>query len=243
MSSRSNRALQLTAVLAVGILIGVSLWAVPSLFPPPKSLDQQYQDAIDEATLGEWRSSFSGLIPIQANNSYLHWQDGKVLVLTFTRYPGSYPVNGTVTTYWGETWVTAVPQLKDVWANLTKPENDTIRVAQLLGMDWNTKNSYMAEFWVDPDDLFRPAADNEINDTSAYLNSTITDPVYKAWFQNEISSAYFQYPKANGFPWTRLGFTFDWGSSSHIGLSEFIVKRNSTILVNSVQTLEQYLAS
>ncbi|MEI6796490.1 MAG: hypothetical protein WCK39_06470 [Methanomassiliicoccales archaeon] len=244
--SQRKHALQMTAVLVVGILIGVAVWAVvPGLFPPAdnRSPDQKYLDAIDEVMVGEKRTYYDHLIPIVENNTYLHWNDGKVLVLAFTRFPGSYPVNQTVNTTWGTTWVTVVPELKDFFGNLSSVSNHTLRVEQLLGLSSHSQNTYLVEFWADPDDLYRPAADNEINDTVAYLNSTITDPTYLTWFNGNIISSYYQQPRINGAPWTRLGYTYDWGSSSSIGLSEFVLNRNATIFVSSVQTVDQYLAS
>jgi hypothetical protein len=246
MHPKGSSALRYFAVLVAGMIIGASLWAaLPALFPAKdqRTLDQRYLDAIDDATLGESRTFYDGLIPVVQGNAYLRWREGMVLALTFTHYPDSYQVNRTGENYWGDLWLTMVPELKDVFANLTGFDNKTIRVAQLLGLDWNTKDSYMVELWVHPADLFRPAADNEIDDSVAYLNSTITDPAYKAWFEGETANAYFQFPKSDGYPWTRLGMTYDWGSSSHIGLSEFVLKRNSTFLTKSVQTLDQYLVS
>jgi len=108
-----------------------------------------------------------------------------------------------------------------------------------LGLPPNASNSVFVEFWVNPDDLFRPAADCEIGDTSAQLsfpdNATAE---YKAWFDSNIIYSY--YPMQ--YPWTRLGYTYDWGSSeSHVGLSEFVLAQNSTVTVKSVTPTGEYL--
>jgi hypothetical protein len=43
------------------------------------------------------------------------------------------------------------------------------------------------------------------------------------------------------YPWTRLGYTYDWGSSiTEIGLSEFVIKKNSQIIVHEVYDNESY---
>jgi hypothetical protein len=43
-------------------------------------------------------------------------------------------------------------------------------------------------------------------------------------------------------PWTRLGYTYDWGDSkTHIGLSEFVIEQNATVTVKSVTPTVQYL--
>ena len=92
-----------------------------------------------------------------------------------------------------------------------------------------------------PQSLFRPTPDNEINDTSAQLAfpaSATAD--YKTWFNSNIIYSY--YPMK--YPWTRLGYTYDWGNTqSHIGLSEFVIKQNSTVTVKSVTPTTEYLYS
>ena len=43
------------------------------------------------------------------------------------------------------------------------------------------------------------------------------------------------------FPWTRLGYTYDWGESeNHIGLSEFVVRKGADIEIDSVSTVNDY---
>ncbi|MGZ7096503.1 MAG: hypothetical protein ACXVHU_08550, partial [Methanobacterium sp.] len=133
------------------------------------------------------------------------------------------------------------PQLKDYFKLHPVPDQyQRLRVAQLLGLPPDSKNTYFAEIWVNPQDLFRPSADNEINDTNAQLDfPNSTDPDYKIWFDDNIIYSY--YPKK--LPWTRLGYTYDWGNPfSHIGLSEFVLKNNSQIGVKSVQMTNDYLA-
>ncbi len=45
----------------------------------------------------------------------------------------------------------------------------------------------------------------------------------------------------NGYPWTRLGYTYDWGNPiSEVGLSEFIIDEGATIEIKGVTTNEDY---
>lgn len=52
---------------------------------------------------------------------------------------------------------------------------------------------------------------------------------YKGWFENRTQFIYsYPYPAVNAgasmpYPWTRLGYTYDWGNPNHIGLSEFVL--------------------
>ena len=49
---------------------------------------------------------------------------------------------------------------------------------------------------------------------------------YTGWFNNRKNYIYSNarsYPASSPYPWTRLGYTYDWGSRNHVGLSEFVV--------------------
>ena len=234
----------LIAVTAtLGLIQLYTLVIAPALAPPP-TLDQLYVNAIEDAMIAKPSEISNNLTPITENNSNLIWQgegeNATVLMVTWTKYASSYPVGENVTTTWGDTWVTAVPEIQVFFKeNAFSETNYTLRAAQLLGLPANTSNTYFVELWVKPQSLFRPTPDNEISDTTASLtfpdNATSS---YKTWFNNNIISSY--YPMK--YPWTRLGYTYDWGNSgSHVGLSEFVLKQNATVTVKSVTPTVDYL--
>ncbi len=115
-----------------------------------------------------------------------------------------------------------------------------LRVEQLLGLPANTKNTHIVEFWVNPNDLFRPAPDREISDKTAQIVFTnFSDSLYQKWYSDNVFASYYM---GKSYPWTRLGYTYDWGNSkTEIGLSEFVIWRGSTIHIVSVTKLEDYL--
>jgi len=55
---------------------------------------------------------------------------------------------------------------------------------------------------------------------------------YKTWFVNRAQTVYVngtvlldEDPSTWGYPWTQLGYTYDWGNAkNHVGLSEFVLK-------------------
>lgn len=239
-----------TAIFVIGLLIGFSINGGPSYFTGTPTvtneLNQTYINAIDDAMITDDNEIDSHLTPITENNSNLIWQgnsnDKRVLVVVWTKYNSSYPIGQNVTTYWGDTWVTVAPELKNFFkAHPVSKQYIRLRVAQLLGLPPDSKDDYFAEVWVKPQDIFRPSPDNEINDTTAQLDfPSSVDPVYEKWFNDNIIGSYF--PKK--YPWTRLGYTYDWGNPySHVGLSEFVIKNNSEIIVKSVQRTNDYIAS
>jgi hypothetical protein len=153
---------------------------------------------------------------------------------------------GECPTYGFDSWVTVVPEIRNFFG-ITIPQ--PLRIAQLLGLppeyaikDNPSEAKYMLEMWVSPKDLFRPCPDTEISDTtcetgfSADMFRTLdldnkvrategTDygvfKTYSSWFNNRTRNTYTL--GSNPYPWTRLGYTYDWGSINHTGLSEFVL--------------------
>jgi hypothetical protein len=48
---------------------------------------------------------------------------------------------------------------------------------------------------------------------------------YKNWYTNRRTYIYSQTPVSSPYPWTALGYTYDWGNPTppHFGVSEFVV--------------------
>jgi len=113
-----------------------------------------------------------------------------------------------------------------------RPIEPALRLEQLLGLPPDDGKQWFVELWVWPADLFRPAPDPEITDQGAGLDfPDSASPEYRAWFDDLRSKSYGE----NGYPWTRLGYTYDWGSpDDHVGLSEFVINKGAPIEVRSV---------
>lgn len=143
-------------------------------------------------------------------------------------------------------WVTVAPEMRDFFhAKIPQP----LRIAQLLGVppEYAGEERRMVELWVSPQDIFRPCPDPEITDRECqagfpfdpFRTFDSTERVrategpgwnvfmnYTGWFNNRKNYIYYHprnYPTIAPYPWTRLGYTYDWGSSDHRGLSEFVV--------------------
>lgn len=213
-----------------------------------KTLDELYHNAILDAIIADENEIVYNLTPISETNTKLIWQEENgnkfLLVATFTKYPNSYPLNTKVTNWWDVVWVTAVPDLFD-WFNNNKVSADKIvlRTEQLLGLPYNSGNEYIVELWVNPSDLLRPAYEIDIQKTSSDIKFPLnTDSSYINWFNANILSSYFPQKTNTRYPWTRLGYTYDWGNTkSEVGLSEFIIKRNSSFTVKSVKKINDYI--
>ena len=209
-----------------------------------ESLEKIYQIAILDAVVAEENEIYHDLIDINETNEYLIWLEGsgekRVLVVTWTNYPDSYPEGETVTTWWGETWVTVVPEITDWFQYNDVDRSDIVlRTEQLLGLPKDSGYTHFVELWVRPEDMFRPSPDREITDNSAQLSFPDgTEEWYIEWFNDNIIYSYFP----ARYPWTRLGYTYDWGSLyTEIGLSEFVIIENADVIVASVVSTEAYL--
>jgi hypothetical protein len=145
---------------------------------------------------------------------------------------GNYPI-----------WVTTSPELKNRFSSENVIDTN-LRLIQLLGLPPGSKYDYFVEFWVNPIDLFRPCPDKEINDGRCDL--CFDDSVSKEhmlWINENRISRYYQCDLYNRYPWTQLGYTYDWNPSNkkNIGLSEFIIYTDRTIYLESVKTISDYL--
>jgi len=179
----------------------------------------------------------------------------RVLVVTWTT-SDRYDENTKFMENTRDTWVTVVPELQNFCQkyhhDMTGKVALPYRINQVLGLPPEKEEIYkkrkFVEIWVKPKDLFRPTPDPEITDTEAELGfipnwfRPISDS-YKYWFLNQLMT--------NNYPWTKLGYTYDWGKRSdwkkidahrpaNVGLSEFIIKAKATIEVDFVWTVEDY---
>ncbi len=65
---------------------------------------------------------------------------------------------------------------------------------------------------------------------------------YITWFNDNIIYSYYPQKDKNKYPWTRLGYTYDWGNPvNEVGLSEFIIKKDARVIVKSIQSTEDYI--
>jgi len=205
----------------------------------------RYRAAVRDAEVPEPEEISKALTAILPGDPKLSWQDGRVKVVTWLSYDTYDNLAGqSYTTGNWYTWVTVLPEIIEFFVNHpTSRQCAPIRIAQLLGMPPETRHSRFAELWVDPRDLFRPSADPEITDHEAEigfpdtLNPFLTiSPDYKAWFHYQAAATYGE----DGFPWTRLGYTYDW-RGPETGLSEFVLRPHSTVIVGGVKSTQTYI--
>jgi hypothetical protein len=207
----------------------------------------KYLVAVEDSIIAEEDDICTTLVKITLDNDSLQWMsfndDSYVLTLHWTQYDSyNNQENETMALVWGKTWVTIPYEMKEFISNTNIDTMQIIlRYEQLFGLPPNSGKEWFIEIWVNPEDLLRPSPDNEIYDSRAELDFP-TDPPpsyqYVQWFYENMISSYYG---ENKYPWTRLGYTYDWGNpDSKIGLSEFVIKKNAIVIIKSVTATLDY---
>ena len=241
---------RLFANLMGSLLLLAACQSTQQLPAVPQTDEAVYQNAIATAMSPEPDKISDQLIPIRRDNSNLVWKsfDGEDYVLTvswknedkwYRPYldsafynTGNYPI-----------WISTAPELWERMRGVAQ-ENADRRLIQLLGLPPNATYTYFVEFWVRPADLFRPCPDGDITDEACQLYFPAgTDSAHIDYINKNRISRYYQEELYSKYPWTQLGYTYDWdpANPTHVGLSEFVIGLNKNIKIKAIYTTEEYL--
>lgn len=169
-------------------------------------------------------------------------------VVTLTGYPYK-PGATTVPVY---VWVTQVPEVQEICQNFSGDLE--LSLNQLLGLLPGTKLSNFVMMTVTEGHIIRPATNP---DPLTPMPCSAPAPpncgqefpkgmsdAYLHWFANKTLSAWvisepLQPPV--GFPWTRLGYTYNWKpGADKYGASEYVIVPGSTVTVLDIVPYEKY---
>ena len=223
------------------------------------ALKHSYNMAVIDASVTEPYEIYRSLVAIVnygdslAGQGNLQWSADsagkwRVLVVSWMKQNTLqyWPVGKTIKTANNQaylSWVTTAPEMLDFLKKnkFNTPDASHLRIAQVLGMPPDTKNDYFVEFWVYPENLFRPTPDAEIDDHEADLYFPwSTTQKHRSWFLNEMTNKY-DTTTTSAFPWTRLGYTYDWANPlQNVGLSEFVVDTSSVVTVKKIYSSWEY---
>ena len=227
--------------------------------PDMATLKHQYKLAVMDAKTAEPWEIYRSLVVVtyygdsSAGEGNLNWSSDsagnmRLLVVSWMKKSSTqyWPVGQTFKTSNNQahmSWITTAPEMAGFLkkSSFSGQSSLHLRVAQVLGMPPDSQNDYFVEFWVYPRSLFRPAPDPEITDHEAglYFPSSVTLK-YREWFLNEMVNKY-DTSTTNAFPWTRLGYTYDWATPLHpVGLSEFVVDTSALVTVKGIYSSWEY---
>ncbi len=215
--------------------------------PDDEKLDNDalYDIAVRDSVFAD-NDELLPLVNISRDDDRVIWNGDKVLMGLVHKYPDIYPDGEDVTLKWGDVWVFSAGEMYQ-WINSNgNGVNDwQERLEQLLGLpEWKNYTS-VTTVWVDADLLHRPA---NVADPTAAMELTYKptgddefDAKFKSWYDSTILWSYFNEIK---YPWTRLGYTYDWADNGkEYGLSEFILFSGETVSVDHTCTINEFVVN
>lgn len=164
--------------------------------------------------------------------------EGETLLISWHNFPNEFNP-GTV--YTGkeklQLWCVTYDEMK-VWfdEHADNVGDWTKRFEQLLGLPAGFGYTHFTAFTVEPEDVYRPAyqPDPQMQLTEKDLDGSALGE-YQSWFAGNEEWSY----ETSSWPWTRLGYTYDWAEGQEKGLSEFIIKDGAQVKVEwTVKTAE-----
>ena len=211
--------------------------------------DEDYIRAVHAAMQPDPSYVSHSLVSVDANKP--------VTVVAFIRRNQIPDYEGKTVAPPKQTWVTVVPRLKSfcqeyVKSNEPDPEQLRLRLKQRLGLPPAPPYDSFVELKVDPKDafnFFRPCGDpststNTCEPPSPPKPEEIREKL-KAWDPGNnkdvgqywvLSNYYWSFAPKYQYPWTALGYTFDWASAEdgsddfvRWGESEFIIAPGAPI--------------
>lgn len=208
---------------------------------PMEEMDDLYRRAVRDAAVAE-PGEVAELPPITPDNPHLVWRRGRVAVVAWVLDAGRFrPGHGMVLP--AEIWVTPVPAVRERCRRIETGKRElNLRLEQLLGRPPGAAaGRRFVELWVEPGHLFRPCPDPEITDrrceTSFAAVTGEVAPGHRQWFERHAATAYGR----PGRPWTRLGYTYDWGDPyGELGVPELVVRAGTAVLVEGVWESREY---
>lgn len=222
-----------------------------------EDLIKHFNDTIRDAAVYQ-QSNIRELFPLKFDPT-----NQIALVVTFTT-PESFgckkpdgsacKVGDTDCVCSSQVWVTAVPEVKDKCKTVTTELNRFLN--QLLGLHPNTRYTHFYTLEVKQSDIFRPAPnpdtttkypcpDPSQQECGEFFPDGTSDE-HKIWIGNQMLSSYIIATplKLDGYPWTRLGYTYNWKKGADkYGASEYVVRQGSTVTLKEIKESKDYCSA
>ncbi len=242
-----------TSVLLLLVLLPVLAGCRSTELPSDATPEARYRAAIEDARTADPSEIVTTLTPIVPHNENLVWRttaDSTRQVLVVT-WGGSETLpdatTGDTLTVETDVWVTAAPMIQAFCQSLDRSGDGlALRLAQRLGLPPDAGYSQFVELWVRPANLVRPCPDPEVSDRECELSAPVpadharVSDEHRAWFRSLRETSY----GPDGYPFTGLGYTYDWHpATDEVGPSEFVVRPGNTAIVRGVESTEAYCRS
>ncbi len=229
-------------VIALLIILTLTLCACSNEESQEASESSLYDNAVIDAMVAE-DDEVLPLVTLSEDDDMTTWnEDGKVLLLSWHSYPESYIEGESTVLEFGDVWTFTDKEIIDWFSENGEDVSDwELRFEQLIGLPESDEKTHFTAFWVDVNDVVRPAYEPDpMVDSMVNTYTEDMDEEYKNWFDDNIISSYFESEEM--YPWTRLGYTYDWADNgTDYGLTEFLVKQNATVDVEFTKSTDEFL--
>jgi hypothetical protein len=232
----------------IGVFL-LAAWACAAAAqtPPPRlPPDQQvlwnayFQSVYDSAVYQ--RANVRELFPLRADH------DGFVRVATLGRRDGN--VGGTITSTGEGIWVTLVPEVQMICRHFTG--DVPMQLRELLGLPPDADVPRFLVLLVKASDIFRPSPYAETITKYPCLDPA-SDPTCGNVFPSTATPAHVQWIATAsfnlhaipyGYPWTHLGYTYNWApGKDRYGASEYVIRAGATAVIVQKATPAEYCSA
>lgn len=195
----------------------------------PPSTQALYRHAISDAAVAQAKEVRLLKRPEGELVTVLSWVNND--------YLSSYPVGSRITLSWGDVWVTLVPEVLEKCREFPREEQQ-LRLQQLLGLPPNDQARSFVVMEARIEDLFRPCIHPDVHAERCAISGATNDEAHALFFANQTAASY---TIPDGYPWTRLGYTYDWNPDTpEYGASEYVVKKDASVMVKEVLSTSKY---
>lgn len=188
------------------------------------------------------------LITLTPEEPGLEWQtddagEAWVQLVAWTDWDGYRAQVGQTVPLGRAIWVTAAPEVQAMCRETGLTGSAlTERLEQHLGIRPGAGKPYFVTLWARPGTVVRPCADPNVGAASCVATDVPTDVqigthAHRAWFEDLRARSYGE----GGYPWTRLGYTYDWApGADERGATEFLIPAETTVQIAAFTTTDEY---
>lgn len=223
--------------LASTVLAGCAPTARP-VTAPRRGIDAEFEAARQAVR----HQTAADVLPLRALTAT---RDGTVRVVIFTTWDGYRQAldsgDGRLT-LGTEVWVSAAGEVRDSCARYPRERvvEETARLLGLLPRD--TVNRTFVEVAAPLDSIFRPTPDPDPTGAMACpLDAVARACEVDALPESHPMRAFMTRQRASEYPFTGLGYTYNWRRGApRYGASEFVVRKGTPVQVLSVSRPSDY---
>jgi hypothetical protein len=177
--------------------------------------------------------------------------EGNILGATLTSRDGNIgdPINAGD----GGIWITAVPEVQNICRGWTG--DVPMRLRELIGLPPDADIPRVLTLRARASDVFRPAVDpttttkypcavpagGPIPSDCGNVFPANTSPAHYQWM---ATSSFSLHALPDGYPWTHLGYTYNWApGQDRYGASEYVIRPHAMAVIVAKSTPVEYCAA